>query len=231
MSEENQEHEKKGFRFVLSKLACLPTQYLTLVGRIITMLIGKGDTFAPLLEKVLMEIMPKQVSLQPSIDIEGEYEIPALDGGKADLSELFGVAMSDVDYRPWGLHECDSESSEKMSVVIAQSEDNMLLSRLLHPTNSLELCLTQAQIGYLIRLLNDRLIKITKAGVYFFFRVLKEDGVSYDLYSFKVVAFTSGSHQQLRFAVRRADNPKNVGVPLKGAYIVRPQKDQEGGNL
>lgn len=224
MVEENQvqvsQEEKDLYRRLFGKLQVFPTQYLALLMKLMTVLSIKGDAFAQLLDKVIAEAMTPKASVPTAteVDIEGQYEIPALPGGVVDLGRLPGV-NPDPDYVGWGLHEDVSERSEITHVLISKAEDNAALSRLISPSGPVEICLTQAQVDYLVRHLREKLNKITKAGVFFFFRVTQDDGLTYELYSFKIIGY---GRNQLRFAVRKATNPGNSGVPLKGAYIVRP---------
>lgn len=226
MSQENDQisqEDKDVYRRVLAKLALVPTQYLALLTKIMTVLSIRGEVFAVLLEKAVGEaISPKlsssQQEGQSNVGIEGEYEIPALAGGVVDLGQLPCIT-ADTDYYQWELHDYKSEASDPAHVVVAKADDNMVLSRLIGPSGPLELCLTQAQVEYLVRHMMEKIKKITKAGVFFFFRVTQDEGLTYELYSFKIIGY---GRDQLRFAVRKAANPGNGGVPLKGAYIVRP---------
>lgn len=212
------DQEKAGYRLVLSKLATLPTQYLTLVAKIMTMLIARGLVFAPLLEKALSEAIPKQNVLAPSLDIEGEYEIPELLGGPVDLRNLPGMA-ADPDYEKWGLADLVAEPSTKTRVSITKADDRMILNRLISPSDPVEDYLTQAQVEYLVLSLGDKIGKITRGGVMFFFYLGSDDRMTYEYFSFKVLGLNIPG--RFRFAVRRASDPKNDAVPLQGAYLVR----------
>ena len=219
MEQEVSDQEKTGYRLVLSKLATLPTQYLTLVAKVMTMLIARGLVLAPLLEKALAESIPKQSVLSaPSSDIEGEYEVPELPGGPIDLRNLPGMA-ADPDYEKWGLANLVAEPSPRTRVSITKADDRMILNRLISPSDPVENYLTQAQVEYLVLSHGDKIGKITRGGVMFFFYLPSEDRMTYEYFSFKVLGLNIPG--RFRFAVRRASDPKNDAVPLQGAYLVR----------